>query len=179
MRTPGFRQGITTVLGATAAGGVVVTNLIGLEGIDTALPARTRASVLRELVALADRTGFLYDADGLLDALQQRESLCSTALPNGTAIPHPRQPMPYVSAEPFMCVARIPSGIGFGSPRGELTRLFFLLCCHEDRHHLKVLARLMRIIDNETIGELQQAETSEKILQTLIAKETRVVQQTG
>lgn len=29
MRTPGFRQGITTVLGATAAGGVVVTNLIG------------------------------------------------------------------------------------------------------------------------------------------------------
>jgi len=157
---------------------MVVTSLIGLEGIDVALPARTKASVLRELVNLADRTGLLYDADGLLKAIQERESLCPTALPNGVAIPHPRQPMPYVSAEPFLCVAHVPRGIGFGSARGELSQLFFLICCHEDRHHLQVLARLVRVLDSETVAMLRQAETPQDVLQTLIAKEAHIVAQT-
>ena len=157
----------------------VVTDLIGLEGIDVALPARTRASVLHELVQLASRTGLLYDADGLLAALQEREALCSTALPNGVAIPHPRQPMPYVSAEPLVCVGHVPRGIGFGSTHGgELSHLFFLICCHEDRHHLQVLARLMRILDAEMVDMLQRAETGEGLLQILIAKEMQVVAQT-
>jgi PTS system nitrogen regulatory IIA component len=157
---------------------MVVTDLIGLEGVDAALPARTKPSVLRELVGLAERTGLLYDAEGLLNAVTEREAMCSTALPNGIAIPHPRQPMPYVSAEPFICVARLPRGIGFGAAHHALTRLFFLICCHNDRHHLHVLARLMRILDEETIDSLFDVETREELLEALIAKEQRVVGQT-
>lgn len=156
---------------------MVVTNLIGLDGIDVVLPAKTKPSVLRELVKLANRTGLLWDAEGLLKAVEERESLCSTALPNGVAIPHPRQPMPYVSAEPLICAGRLSSGIGFGAPRQQLTRIFFLICCHTDRYHLHVLARLMRILDDETVDLLLQVETREELLETLIAKEARVVAQ--
>ncbi len=163
--------------GAASQADMAVTSLIGLEGIDVALPAKTKNSVLRELVNLAERTGLLYDADGLLQALQEREALCSTALPNGVAIPHPRQPMPYVSAEPLVCVAHVPQGIGFGSAYGDLSHLFVLICCHEDRHHLHVLAHLVRILDAETVCALQEAGTPEEILQILIAKETQVVVQ--
>lgn len=158
-------------------GGVAVTELIGLEGIDTALAANTKESVLRELVNLADRTGLLYDAKGLLEALKAREALCSTALPNGVALPHPRQPMPYVSAEPLICVGRLTRGMGFGSSYGGLSRLFFMICCHDDRHHLAVLARLVRILDEGTIGKLMEVETREELLQTLIHKEDAVVAQ--
>lgn len=157
--------------------GPVVTDLIGVDGIDLALPARTRPSVLRRLVELADRTGLLYDAEGLLEAVEERETLCSTALPNGVAIPHPRQPMPYASAEPLICVARMSSGIAFGAPGGSLTRIFFLICCHNDRYHLHVLARLMRLLDEETIELLLQAETREELLEGLIGKEKKVVAQ--
>ncbi len=156
---------------------MVVTDLIGLEGIDIALPARTRGSVLRELVNLAERTGLLYDAKGLLEAVEQRESLCSTALPIGVAIPHPRQPMPYVSAEPIICVARLPGGVVFGERSGELMRVFFLICCHTDHHHLHVLARLMRVLGGETVAQLLQAESREELLEVLIAKEAKVVDQ--
>jgi len=149
--------------------------LIGLEGIDPALPANTKASVLRELVGLAGRTGLLYDEAGLLQAIQEREEMCSTALPNGVAIPHPRQPMPYVSAEPFICVARLTRGIGFGSPFRDLTSLFFLICCHDDRRHLRTLARLMRLLDGDMVERLIEAESREEILQILIDKETLVV----
>ena len=157
---------------------MVVTDLIGLDGIDVALPAKTKASALRKLIELAGRTGLLYDREGLLEAVEQRESLCTTALPNGVAIPHPRQPMPYVSAEPLICVARLSSGIAFGARKGELTRLFFLICCHTDRDHLHVLARLMRIVDQETVDLLLEAETREELLQVLIAKEQKVAAQT-
>lgn len=160
------------------AGDLIVTCLIGCEGIDVSLPARTRASVLRELVKLADRTGLLYDAKGLLEALEQRETLCSTALMYGVAIPHPRQPMPYASAEPLICAARLSKGIGFGSPYHDLSRLFFLICCHDDRHHLRVLARLMRILDQETIEHLMEVETPEALLDALINKERQVIAST-
>jgi len=156
---------------------MVVTDLIGLDGIDVAFPAKTKTSVLRELVKLADRTGLLYDGAGLLEAVEQRESLCSTAFPNGIAIPHPRQPMPYVSAEPMICVARLMRGIGFGAPKGELTRLFFLICCHNDRYHLHVLARLMRILSDETVDQLYEAETREELLEILIVREQQIVAQ--
>jgi PTS system nitrogen regulatory IIA component len=159
-------------------GDMLVTSLIGLEGVDPFLPAKTKASVLRELVKLAERTGLLYDAEGLLDALEQREVMCSTALPNGVAVPHPRQPMPYVSAEPLICVARLPKGIGFGAADRKLTQLFILVCCHQDHQHLRVLARLMRLLDPLTICALYEAETSAEMLQALIDRETSVLAET-
>ncbi len=163
-------------VGSSAVGDstMVVTDLIGLEGIDINLPARTKTSVLRELVKLAGRTGLLYDEKGLAEAVEQRESLCSTALADGVAIPHPRQPMPYVSVEPLVCVARLSGGLAFGAPKRELTRLFFLICCHDDRHHLHVLARLMRLLDGETIELVMSAPSAEELLQVLIAKEEAV-----
>lgn len=154
---------------------MIVTDLIGIEGMEVNLRANTKASVLRELVGLAERTGLLYDGEGLFEAIQRREEMCTTALPNGVAIPHPRQPMPYVSAEPLICAARTPHGIPFGSNYGGLTSLFFLICCHDDRHHLRVLARLMRILDGDTIAQLTAAEDREGFLQVLIDKEAEIV----
>jgi len=171
-----LERGIRTSSGlSTETDELTVTDMIGLEGIEPALPARTKASVLRELVNLADRTGLLYDREGLLAALEQREEMCSTALPNGVALPHPRQPMPYVSAEPLICVARVPKGIGFGSTSRELTRLFFLICCHQDHHHLRVLARLVRLLVPENVAVLLEAETREEMLQILIEAEKHIV----
>lgn len=160
--------------GAVDERGMIVTELIGVEGIDLALPAKTHNSLLRELVHLAERTGLLYDADGLLEALVDRESLGSTALRNGVAIPHPRQPMPYVSADPFICVARLSRGVAFGAADGSLSRLFFLICCHNDRHHLQVLARLMRLLVDDPIDPLLDVETSEAFLRLLMDRENKV-----
>ena len=155
----------------------LLTAMMSPEGINLQLPARTKSSVLLELVTLADCTGLLWDQPGLLAALQQRESLCTTALPNGIAIPHPRQPMPYASAEPMVCLARIGRGIGFGSPCGGLTDVFFLICCHDDRHHLHVLARLVRMLDDGFIETLRQWTDPEEALAALIEREELVAKQ--
>jgi len=152
----------------TAPEDTVISNLLRPEAVAVHLPARTKNSVLKELVGLAQKTGLLYDPAGLLEALIQREELRSTALEGGLAIPHPRRPMPYVSATPLLVVAHTSQGIGFGAADGGLTDLFFLTCSPDDRHHLHVLARLCRLLrDPRLADDLRQAASPEQIISRL------------
>ena len=71
--------------------GRVIEAYLALEGIDMNLPAKSRASVLRELVRLAERTGLVYGPAEIIESLEEREALAPTALPHGIAFPHPRR----------------------------------------------------------------------------------------
>lgn len=150
----------------------IISRMLPPLGVEMNLPARSRDSLLRELVALADRTGLLYDREGLLAALQEREELCSTALPKGLAIPHPRRPLPYAFAEPLICVARVPSGLPFSAPDGRLTDLFVLVCCLDERSHLSCLARLAMMFSNTNLAdELRDTDDRTSALARLISAE--------
>jgi PTS system nitrogen regulatory IIA component len=124
------------------------------------LAASTRASVLKELVGLAEQTWQVYDPSAILEAIRQREEMSTTALPSGVAIPHPRRPLPNALGESLMAYGRTTSGIPFGAPHGTLTDIFFLVCCRDDRTHLQVLARLSRLLLRPGfVDELRAAET--------------------
>ena len=124
------------------------------------LPASTRSSVLRELVRVAEQTWQVYDPDAILEAIRQREELVSTALDTGVAIPHPRRPLPAALGESLLAYGRTASGVPFGAPHGCLTDIFFLVCCRDDRTHLRVLARLTRLLMRPGfLDELRAAPT--------------------
>jgi len=153
-----------------------VMPLLCPEAISISLAARTKASVLRELVALAQETGVLYDGEELLEALIRREELCSTAMEAGIAIPHPRRPLPYAVAEPIIVVAHVPQGIGFGAPDGRLTNLFFMTCSQDDRHHLHVLARLCRMLCKKDFPQqLREASGPQEVMDLMHSRELDVI----
>ncbi len=134
------------------------------------LAVSTRASVLKELVTLAEQTWQVYDPAAILDAIRQREEMASTGLPSGVAIPHPRRPLPNALGESVMAYGRTTSGIPFGAPGGTLTDVFFLVCCRDDRTHLQVLARLSRLLLRPGfVDELRAAETAADTWQLLLA----------
>lgn len=138
----------------------LLTTLMSQASMAVPLAAATRASVLRELVGLAEQTWQVYDPAGILDAIRQREELGSTALPSGVAVPHPRRPMPTLLGESLVAYGRTASAIPFGAPRGGLTDIFFLVCCRDDRTHLRVLARLARLLLRPNfIEDLRNAAT--------------------
>jgi PTS system nitrogen regulatory IIA component len=140
------------------------------------LPASTRASVLKELVQLAEKSWQVYDPDAILEAIRQREEMGSTALESGIAIAHPRRPLPQALGESVMAFGRTVSGIPFGEPRGTLTDLFFLVCCRDDRTHLRVLARLSRLfLRPGFLDELRSAETVADTWQLIEAAERDLV----
>ncbi|HVU17380.1 MAG TPA: PTS sugar transporter subunit IIA [Candidatus Didemnitutus sp.] len=110
--------------------------------IDLELPARTKASVLAEMAALAARTGRVLDVKALQASLEAREALSSTALPGGFALLHGDRHHPFVYEGSLIVLGRTIQAVHFGAPDHRPTRLFFLIACEDAHIHLHVLARL-------------------------------------
>lgn len=133
------------------------------EGISLDVHIKSKTEVLRALVCLAERTGLLYDRDYLLASLMDREALCSTAMPGGLALCHPRRPIPAAISTQFVCFLRTIKPVEFGAQDGEGTSVFFLLCAPDDRSHLYGLARIARIIHNGALADLKAARTEHDV----------------
>jgi len=156
----------------------IVTPLLRVEAVSPQLGARSKAGTLRELVSLAVSTGLVYDDKALLEAVQEREELCSTALEGGIAIPHPRRPLPYDLADSVLVVARTSRGTVFGALDGKLTDLFFLIASQDDHHHLHILARLCRMLHSEDwTHQLRMAETAEAMIESIKERERELLGQ--
>jgi nitrogen PTS system EIIA component len=144
--------------------------------IASAMTSKTKASVLRDLVALAQKTGRLSDPQALLASLEARETLCSTAVPGGFALPHPRSHEPYLFETSFIVVGRPIQEIHFGAPDGQPTRLFFLICCQNDRLHLHMLARLCLLaLKTGLLDQLREAPDAEAMRHSIIAAEEEIL----
>jgi PTS system nitrogen regulatory IIA component len=155
----------------------LLASLLSEASIAVPLAASTRASVLKELVILAEQSWQVYDPEAVLDAVRQREEMMSTALPSGVAIPHPRRPLPAALGESVLAYARTVSGIPFGAPHGGLTDMFFLVCCRDDRTHLRVLARLTRLfLRPGFLEELRAAETPGESWEKIASAEQQLLQ---
>jgi PTS system nitrogen regulatory IIA component len=150
----------------------LVSSLLSEASVAVPLAASTRASVLKELVHLAEQSWQVYEPDAILHALRQREDLGSTALATGVAIPHPRRPLPAALGESLLAYGRTASGVPFGAPHGNLTDIFFLVCCRDDRTHIRVLARLSRLLLRPGfVEDLRAAETAADTWQLIEAAE--------
>jgi PTS system nitrogen regulatory IIA component len=154
----------------------LIASLLSEASVAVPLPSSTKASVLRELVSLAEQSWQIYDIDAVRDAIRAREEAASTALPNGVAIPHPRRPLPQALGESVLAYGRTSTGIAFGAPMGGLTDIFFLVCCRDDATHLRVLARLTRMLMRPGfLDELRAAETPSETWELLVNAEQELL----
>jgi excisionase family DNA binding protein len=154
----------------------ILPEMLAAGAVDSAMTSRTKASVLRDLVALADKTGQLNDPKTLVDSLEAREGLCSTGMPGGFAVPHLRTLEPYLFETSFLVVGRVIQPVHFGAPDGEPTQLFFLICCQDDRLHLHTLARLcLMAVKTSVLDQLRDASDAQAIRDVLIVAEQAVL----
>ncbi len=148
--------------------------------VEVPLPARTAASVPRELVRLAEQSWQVYDPQAILDAVFTREEMASTAQENGVAILHPRRPLADALGEALVAFGRTLSGIPFGAPRGGLTDLFFIVLSRDERTHLRVLARLSRLILRPGfLDTLRDAETAADAILVIRSAEAAILAMDG
>jgi PTS system nitrogen regulatory IIA component len=154
----------------------ILSEMLQSGAVASAMTSKTKASVLRDLVALAEKTGNLGDPKTLLASLEAREKLCSTALPGGFALPHPQAHEPYLFETSFIVVGRPVQEIHFGAPDGQPTHLFFLLCCQDDRLHLHTLARLCLIaLKTKLLDQLRDAPDAETMRSAILAAEQEIL----
>ena len=156
----------------------IIPELLKPEYIQPALRSKTKASVLRDMVDLAGSTGLLPNPKELLESLDERERLCSTALAGGIALLHPRNHEPYMFDDSFVVLGRAIQPIPFGSPDGATTDLFFLICCQDDRIHLHMLARLCMMCHySSVLLELREAQSASEMCDKMIASEQEIIAQ--
>lgn len=134
-----------------------VTAMLPVDTIAVPLAARTRGSVITGMCELAATTGMLWDAGKMAEAVTAREDMHPTALDIGVALLHPRRPQSSILGEPVMALGLTSQGIPFGGA-GGLTDVFFLLAATNDHEHLRVLARVSRMIaEPEWLASLRSA----------------------
>jgi nitrogen PTS system EIIA component len=154
---------------------ISITDMLPETGIAVPLAARTRRSLIGEMAEVAARTGWLWDADKMAEAVRAREELMPTALDSGVALLHPRRPLSSILDRALLAFGRCDRGLPFGNPRGVLTDLFFLVCSTDDRTHLRTLARLSRLLsDTEFLPALREAPDAASVHRTVVSFEERL-----
>jgi PTS system nitrogen regulatory IIA component len=107
------------------------------------------------------------EADRLLQVLLDRESLQSTGIGEGVAIPHGKFPGLDRLLASF---ARSTPGTDFEAVDGQPTHLFFLLVVpeHSGGQHLKALARISRFFRDASFRKrLMEATSVEEVFQAI------------
>ena len=143
-----------------------INDVLNKEAINVNLTARDKKGVLEELVApVASAAG--ATTDQLVKVLLERERLGSTGIGSGIGIPHGK----LKNMESLILGFGISrQGVNFESMDGRPTHIFFLLLTPENSAgiHLKLLARISRLLKNDTFKErLMQAQTAEDIIDAI------------
>lgn len=115
-----------------------------------------------------------YKKDDVAHILLEREKLGSTGIQDGVAIPHGKVKGLQQSVVVF---GRSLKGIDFQAFDNKPTHLFFVLLAPEQttREHLKLLARLSRLLKKETLRDkLLQAKDAETIYQILCEEDKKL-----
>jgi len=148
---------------------LLLREMLSLETIAVPLTARTKGSVISEMVELAATTGMLWDPTKMEEAVRSREQLQTTAMESGVALLHPRRPLTNLLGEAVLAIGISAQGLPFGGGH-RLTDIFFLLCSTDDRGHLRTLARLSRILGNEDLLQELRHSADATQVQELIAQ---------
>src|SRR5512143_2216253 len=139
-----------------------ILDVLHKETIIPDMKSRTKKEVLDELVAPVARLAAV-DSEELVHVLLERERLGSTGIGGGIGIPHGKLKQLDNLIIGFGLSRK---GVDFESLDGDPTRIFFLLVTPENSTglHLKLLARISRILKNEPFKErLLQANDSDEI----------------
>ena len=106
----------------------------------------------------------------LIESLMARESLGSTAIGQGIAIPHAKSDCVDKLVAAFGISKK---GVDFDSLDGEPAYIFFLLVAPQDSAgpHLKALARISRLLKDKYFRDSLRACSDEKALIKIISEE--------
>jgi nitrogen PTS system EIIA component len=149
----------------------------GIPGLSSLLPAGgcildlrpgSKEEVLRQLAAPLDALGEPPGSGRLVERLRDRESMFSTGIGQGIAIPHLRNPLEWVPRQPRLIFGRCRQGVAFDALDGVPVTLFFLPRPLNEVHHVRIMARLGDLLRDErtraALGEAERPGDVERIL---------------
>ncbi|MDT8389788.1 MAG: PTS sugar transporter subunit IIA [Lentisphaeria bacterium] len=151
-----------------------LTDALKAGGVAYRLNGQDRSSVLRAIVDVM-KLPEEVDREFLYQVLLARESLGSTAIGDGIAIPHVRNPVVLHVTKPAITLCFLENPIDFGALDGQPVGTLFALISPTVRAHLHMLSRLGFVLQNSCFRTaLKDQASRDEITQTLAAAETEL-----
>ena len=132
---------------------------ITVDVVKVPLESSTKPEVLKELLHLLVTNGHVKDEASVYASLLDRESLGSTGLENGIAVPHTKTP---AVDDLQIAIGIAPKGIEFQALDGGLSTLFFMILAAPDQSGLHI----------EALSEIAGMSRSTAFLRALVAAST-------
>jgi PTS system nitrogen regulatory IIA component len=137
-----------------ADAGVVPSLVEALQagGIHYNLQDSNKAQAIRALVQVLPLPDGV-DRELLLRLFLAREASASTAIGNGIAIPHVRNPIVLQVAQPAVPLAFLSQPVDFGALDGKPVHVLFSIISPTNRTHLQLLSRLSFALHDEKLRQ--------------------------
>lgn len=149
-----------------------IMDFLSSQAIVMDIVSAKKEDVIRELVDSLIAAGNIEKKhrNKLVESLMARESLGSTAIGQGVAIPHAKCDAVTKLVAAFGLSKR---GIDFDSLDGEPVYIFFLLVAPQDSAgpHLKALARISRLLKDKYFRDSLRACQDDKAIVNIISQE--------
>jgi len=156
-----------------------LSRLISPACIDLDLSSEDTDGVLLELVKTAEKAGITDSPDVLYVQLKKRETMLSTALGNGVAVPHPRNPSDELFKKTGIILGRSVKGVDFDAPDHKKVHLFFMTCAPDVVLHLKLLSKVAVLLNTKNIFQsFMEADLKTKAIKILLEQERIGLKQT-
>ena len=147
-----------------------ITDILKKEHIIDNLVGTDKASTLEELSSFLKNKGLVSNKETLLNALMGRELLGSTGIGENVAIPHAK-----ISGidQIITMFGRSIEGIEFDSLDKKPVHFIYLVVApmNSSGQHLKVLARISRLLKNKSLRESIISATETNQIYSIIADE--------
>ena len=131
------------------------------------VPGVSPGEVLSNLVELAPLPE-ASDRLALLEQLQAREALASTALTDGVALPHPRTPSTAFVTEPMLVIAMLEQEVDWHALDNKPVHTAVLLLNPSPQEHLQVLSRLAFVMREPTFPRALVGRVDPETLRRLV-----------
>jgi fructose-specific phosphotransferase system IIA component len=144
-----------------------ISELIGNEIVTLDIKAKTKDDVINELVDLLYKDNRISEVEGFRQEILKRESLGSTGIGYGVAIPHAKTEF---VIKPSLVFGLSEEGVEYDSLDGKVAHIFFMIAAPKEgaNLHLQTLAKLSRkLVHKEFRESLKTVQTKEELLNIL------------
>jgi mannitol/fructose-specific phosphotransferase system IIA component (Ntr-type) len=134
------------------------------EVVKVPLESRDKVGVIDELVKVLQDAGRIDDWRKAADAVHRRESLASTGLEAGVAVPHAKTD---AVSRLTISIGIAPEGIEFNAADGKPSHIFFLILAAPDQSgpHIQALAEIARLAKSRAfLRSLTSARTPQEVV---------------
>lgn len=165
-----FEHGI---LDQTSSNLMNLFTLLEVQTVYSNLEVKNKKQVINAMIDLLEPKMDAVTLKSVREAVFERESVMSTGVGKGLAIPHCKTT---AVDQNYAAFAKLNKPLNFDSIDGEPVQIIFLLVGPDTKqsHHIKLLSRISRLMNSASFMDtILKAETAESILEAFKEEEEK------